>query len=99
MTRLRRDDVLDVLRRHKTEFAERYGVVSLGVFGSVARDEAGDDSDVDVVVEMTKPDLFYMVHIKEFLEAELQRPVDIVRYREHMGDFLKQCIDREAVYV
>jgi predicted nucleotidyltransferase len=99
MSILRRDEVLDVLSRHKAEFAERYSVVSLGVFGSVARNEAGNGSDVDVVVEMTKPDLFSMVHIKEFLEAELHRPVDIVRYQEHMGDFLKQRIDREAVYV
>ncbi len=99
MNVLRRDKVIEVLRRHKAEFAERYGVTGVGVFGSVARDDATDASDVDVVVEMTKPDLFYMVHIKEALEEELNRPVDVVSYGERMNRFMKKRIDQEVVYV
>ncbi len=95
----RRQDILETLRRHKTEFAERYGVVALGVFGSVARDEAGPDSDVDVVVAMTKPSLFSMVHIKTTLEEEWHCHVDIVQYWEQMNPFLKSRIDHEAHYV
>lgn len=99
MSLLSRDKVIAVLRRHKAEFAARYGVTGLGVFGSVARDEATDASDVDVVVEMTKPDLFYMVHIKEALEEELNRPVDVVSYGERMNRFIKKRIDQDVVYV
>lgn len=99
MTVLRRDKVIEVLRRHKAEFAKRYGVTLLGVFGSVARDNATGASDVDVVVEMTKPDLFYMVHIKEALEEEFHRPVDVISYEESMNRFIKKRIDQEAVYV
>ena len=95
----RRDEILEVLRQHKAEFAARYGVTGLGVFGSVARDEAREESDVDVVITMREPDLFSMVHIKDTLEEALHRPVDIVHYREKMNQFLKQRIDREAVYV
>ena len=47
----------------KSVFKTRYGVINLGIFGSVARDEAVEVSDVDVVVEMQAPDLFFMVHI------------------------------------
>jgi predicted nucleotidyltransferase len=54
---------------------------------------------VDIVVEMRKPDLFYMVHMKEMLENEFQRPVDIVHYRDKMNAFLKERINLEAVYV
>ncbi len=71
----------------------------LGVFGSAARDEMTDSSDVDVVVEILKPDLFTLVGIKQDLEERLHRPVDIVRYRGSMNAFLKTRIDREAVYV
>jgi predicted nucleotidyltransferase len=95
----RRDEVLAVLRQHKAEFAARYGVTGLGIFGSVARDEAREESDVDVVITMRQPKLFFMVHIKDALEEALHRPVDIVDYRETMNQFLKQRIDREAVYV
>ena|GEM_PF-48279 len=99
MNRLRRDEVLAVLRHHKAELAERYGVISLGVFGSVARDEAKEDSDVDIVIQMSKPDLFLMVHIKELLEEALNCPVDIIRYRERLNPRFKQSIDVEAIYV
>lgn len=96
---MRRAEALGILREHKQELSEKYGVVRIGIFGSVARDEADEKSDVDVVVEMTKPDLFFMVHIKNLLEADMHRHVDIVRYRGRMNAFLKRRIDEEAVYV
>ena len=99
MSDLRRDEAIEVLRRLKAEFAERYGVTGLGVFGSVARDNATEASDVDVVVEMTNPDLFFMVHIKEALEEEFHRPVDVVSYGKWMSRFMKNRIDQEGVYV
>jgi len=93
------DEVLGVLKKRKSEFEAAYGVIAIGVFGSLARGEAASDSDVDVVVKMTKPDLFYMVHIKEELEDDYKTKVDIVHYREKMNTFLKKRIDQEAVYV
>jgi len=93
------DTALNVLRRHKSEFEEKYGITDIGVFGSVARGDAGRDSDIDVVIKMKKPDLFFMVHIKEELEDEYKTSVDIIHYREQMNSFLKQRIDRDAVYV
>jgi uncharacterized protein len=95
---LKRSKVLEMLHQLKPTLAERYGVTRLGIFGSVARDQATEVSDVDVVVEMT-PDLFAMVHLKEHLQSALQVPVDIVRYRVTMNPRLKQRIDQEAVYV
>jgi predicted nucleotidyltransferase len=93
------DEVLGILKKRKMEFKAAYGVTAIGIFGSIARGEAAPDSDVDIVVKMTKPDLFYMVHIKEELEDACKRKVDIVHYREKMNDFLKKRIDQEAVYV
>ncbi len=93
------ETALEILRKHKLQLAERYGITELGIFGSVARGDAGADSDIDIVVKMKKPDLFYMVHIKEELEEEYQASVDIIHYREKMNPLLKQRIDKEAVYV
>ena len=95
---MKREEALEILRNQKPILQERFGVSRVGVFGSVARDEAKDDSDVDVVVDMT-PDLFLMVHVKELLEAAFHTPVDVIRYREQMNPSLKKRIDREAVYV
>lgn len=93
------DKVLGILKKRKAEFEAAYGVTAIGIFGSLARGEARTGSDVDVVVKMTKPDLFFMVHIKEELEDDYNTKVDIVHYREKMNAFLKKRIDQEAVYV
>ena len=78
---------------------DEFGIVRIGIFGSTARDSATDRSDVDVVVELLRPDLFSLIGIKQELEELLNRPVDIVRYRPRMNSFLKQRIEEEAVYV
>ncbi len=95
---MRRDAALKVLREHKQELGERYGVTRLGIFGSVARDEATGESDVDVVVEMA-PDLFGRVSLKEELAAILGAKVDLVRYWRRMNHYLKRRIDTEVHYV
>ena len=95
---LSRQQVLALLKQCKQEFERDYGVTALGVFGSIARQEPTATSDVDVVVRMREPDLFFLVHIKERLETALGSHVDIVHYRERMNPFLKNRIDREAVY-
>src|SRR5512143_2552119 len=94
-----RETVLTILKKYKQEFERLYGVTALGVFGSAARGEVRQDSDVDVVVRMREPNLFYMVHIKETLEAAFHAHVDIIHYREKMNPFLKKRIDRDALYV
>ena len=69
------------------------------MFGSAARDENSIDSDVDVVIKLKKQDLFDMIGIKQDLEDTLHTNVDIISYREKMNAFLKDRIDKEAIYV
>jgi len=92
-------EIIKVLRDYKREYAEQYGILKIGIFGSVARDEATENSDVDVVVRIVKPDLFLLAGLKYELEERLDRQVDIVTYRENMNPFLKKRIDGEAIYV
>lgn len=95
---MKRDAILQTLSAHKQELAAKYGVTRLGIFGSVARNEASDVSDVDIVVEMP-PDLFKMVHMKEELEEILAASVDLIRYHKGLNDYLKRRIEHEAIYV
>jgi uncharacterized protein len=89
---------LEGLKRHKEDFANAYGVTRIGLFGSVARGESTESSDVDVVVEIREPDLFCLVHIKNALAEEFERPIDLVTLRDTMNRHLKERIAREAVY-
>jgi predicted nucleotidyltransferase len=69
---LDRQTILALLSRHKPAWRERYGIVDLGLFGSVARGEASADSDIDLCVRLDPPNPFSLVHFKE--EAVLHRP-------------------------
>ena len=74
---MRRDEVLRTLAEHREEITA-LGVKSLAVFGSVARDEAGPDSDVDILIEVNRPfGLFQLVRVQRRLETVLGRKVDL----------------------
>ena len=94
-----RKDILQTLSMFQRDRRDEFGIVRLGVFDSTARDQFGDESNVDVVVELAHPDLFALIGIKQELEAVLHRPVDVVRYRENMNAFLERRIQQEAIYV
>ena len=94
-----RDNVLNTLKRHKSELRQRFGVKSLAVFGSVARGEAGPESDVDILVEFEGRATFdrYM-GLKFFLEDLLGRRVDLVT-RKALKPRMRPYVEREAIYV
>jgi uncharacterized protein len=94
-----RDEILGVLRAYKREFADQYGILELGLFGSVARDTAAAESDVDVCIKTRTPNAYRLVHIKADLEARFRKPVDLIRIRDRMNLLLKERIEKDAVYV
>jgi len=96
---MKRDDILAILREFKRDRAEEYGILEIGVFGSVARDEAREDSDVDICIKTRTPNPFALVHIKEEIEKRVKRRVEIIRVREKMNPFLRERIEREGRYV
>lgn len=93
-----RKRILATLSQISPLLQEKYGVTKIGIFGSVARDQAWHDSDIDIVVEMY-PDLFKRVSLKNELESILGKKVDVVRYRNRMNSLLKKRIDKEGLYV
>ena len=75
---MRRHEALAILGA-EVEHLAQFGVQSLALFGSVARDEARPDSDVDILVEFNRPvGLFTFLAVKEHLEQVLGRRVDLV---------------------
>ena len=96
---LNRNKVIEVLKQFRKKHASQYGISEIGVFGSIARDDRREQSDVDIVVKLNRQDLFCLIGIKQDLEEILNTQVDIVSYREMMNAFLKKRIDKEAIYV
>jgi predicted nucleotidyltransferase len=95
---MRRDEVLGVLRAHLSDLTS-FGVKSLALFGSVARDEAGPESDLDLLVEFEGTATFdsYM-GLKLYLEDLLGSPVDLVM-RKALRPRMVPAVEGEAVRV
>ena len=91
-------EYLQLLQAYKLQSAIRYGISRIGIFGSVARGEQQEGSDVDVYVELSSPDLFSLVHIKDELQQLFGCPVDVVRLRDNMYELLKRSIIEEGIY-
>jgi len=91
-------EILNYLSNHKKEFQKMYEVEKIGLFGSYARDEATADSDIDIFVQM-KPDLFKLVELKQQIEKDLQKKVDIIRNHKHIKPLLLKMIQKDINYV
>ena len=95
----RRDEVLGFLAAHRQELGERFGVRSLALFGSMARNEAGPDSDVDILVELGEtPGLTEYMQLKFWLEDRLGRQVDLVM-KGALKSWARPIVEAEAIRV
>jgi uncharacterized protein len=96
---MKRDVVLRVLTAEKDDLRERFGVKSLAIFGSVARDEATDTSDVDLLAEFNRPvGYFALIGLQEHLESLLGCKVDVGTPRS-LKPRIRDNILRECVHV
>ncbi|MBW2566701.1 MAG: nucleotidyltransferase family protein [Deltaproteobacteria bacterium] len=95
---MRCQNLLKILAQHSSEIESRFGVASLSLFGSVVRDEATAESDVDILVTYVQPPgIFGFLELKEYLENLLQCPVDLVTKNALKKQFREQIL-REALH-
>jgi predicted nucleotidyltransferase len=78
MSRRKLEDIEEILRRHKKELHENFGVKSIAIFGSYARGEEGELSDVDILVEFERPIGWEIIDLKDYLESLLGVKVDLM---------------------
>ncbi len=75
---LNKNDILDKLRELKPILSEEYAVKEIGIFGSFANNEASDESDIDMLVELYKPIGWNYFTLQIYLESIFGRKVDLV---------------------
>ena len=95
---LDRTQTIEKLKASRQYLDEHYGVQSMTLFGSLARNEQREDSDVDICVEMV-PNLFNRAGVKIYLQELLGCDVDVVRMRENMNPLFKQQILKYGIRV
>lgn len=96
---MNRKQILRRLREHKPTLAQRFGVLELALFGSVARDRAEKESDVDILVHFDGPATSKRYFgVQFYIEDLLGRPVDLVTSRALRKE-LRPFVEREAIDV
>ena len=96
---MNRDEVLDMLRTHKPILSERFGVTGLALFGSFARDQATEKSDVDILVRFDRPATSKSYFgVQFYIENTLGRTVDLVTDKALRAE-IRPYVEREAVDV
>ena len=93
------EEIQDILERGKTSLRDKYHIKKIGIFGSVVRGEENEKSDVDILVEFSKPiSMFRFIELEESLSALLKRKVDLVT-RNALKSAIKDSILSEVRYV
>ena len=92
------NNYISILKDHLPQIQEKFGVIGLSVFGSVARGENGSESDVDIFVDMP-PKIFLMSGLKDYIESVLKVSVDLIRKHSHLSSIFLNQLSRDAITI
>lgn len=92
------ESIKSKLQLLKPEMQQRYAVHSIGLFGSIVRDDFSDDSDIDVIVDFSKPIGIEFIDLAAFIESNLGLQVDLVSRNGVKPKYLRM-IEQEIIYV
>ena len=96
---MNRSELLKRLRAHKTTLVQNFGVTELALFGSFARDQAADDSDVDILVQFNGPATSKQYFgVQFYIEDLLSRQVDLVTNKALRAE-IRPYVERDIINV
>ncbi|MGA7827529.1 MAG: nucleotidyltransferase family protein [Geobacteraceae bacterium] len=95
-----KNEIIMFLQAHKDEMAQRFGVVSIGLFGSYARGEAREDSDIDIAIELRpeKKSLSNFFGIRRYLEQQFGKTVDL-GIESTLKPLVREIVAKEIIHV
>ena len=96
---MKTNECIQLLRKFKDLRGTEYGIVNIGIFGSVARGEQTDKSDIDIFYEGTSMGLKSLVQLPMELEKIFGVPVDVVRKHANLRPSFLKRIEKEIIYV
>jgi len=90
--------ILNFLKSHKSELKEKYGVQKIGLFGSYARDEQREDSDIDIAIELESSNTFRsFFSLLHFLEDTFHKKIDL-GVESNLKPMAKKYIQKDIIY-
>ena len=100
MDNLSIDEIIAYLRKNREYFHDRFGVTSMGIFGSFIRGEQTSSSDIDIIIEMekNKKSIHSFLQLKRFIEKEIERKVDL-GFEHSLKPAIREKIKEQIIYV
>ena len=96
---LGKEQILSMLKVYYLYNKSELGIERIGLFGSFVRNEAGPESDIDIIVTLTKPDLFLYSTITRQLETVFGRHVDLISSKSRLPESFRNHLEKEVIYV
>ena len=90
--------IKNILLQLKPELVEKYHISSIGLFGSVVRDDFSEGSDIDIIVDFSKPIGIEFIELADYLESKLDKNIDLVSKKGIKQNYLR-AIEPEIIYV
>ena len=91
-------EYIDIIRKHSPELKKQFGITSMRMFGSVARNEHHEGSDIDLFVTMP-PKFFNYILAVQYLEDLLGCPIDMVQDHRNLRPFFREQIERDGINI
>lgn len=92
------DEIKKIINIHRSELEEKYKVKNIAIFGSYARDEQTEESDIDIIVDFTEPIGLLFIHLSNYLENILGIKVDLIAL-DGIKSNRKKYIMKSLIYV
>lgn len=97
MQNLNKENIIEFIRKNKTFLHDRYGVLTIGLMGSYARDEQTADSDIDFMVKFKEVDYSNLVKLTTFLEEKFESKIDIIIDNKYLSKKFKELNENDTI--
>ena len=96
---MEQNDIIELLRNEKENLQEKFGLISIGLFGSHAKGTEGPESDVDLLVELSEARFDFLAGLQIYLGSRLEKPVELIRKRKGLSERFLRRIEGDIQYV
>ena len=90
--------IMDVLKNDKAFLRKEFGVINIGLFGSYAKGNQKEDSDIDFLVELQEPRFEWLAGLQIYLETKFGRKIELIRKGKNVNQRLIQKVERDIIY-
>lgn len=95
---LSKTDIINLIRNEKKFLKSEFGVITIGLFGSYAKDEQNSDSDIDILVELKEPRFDWLAGLQIYMEKKFGKKIELVRKSNLVKSRFIERVEKDIIY-